>query len=88
MNELAFNDDGSLNVPDPVPYAQQLKERNASQEGLNRDQIKDQLTNQSEYVFDPDTAVPPDHHWVERGLVMSCEGANHPNHRHFKVGRK
>jgi len=23
------------------------------------------------------------HQWVERGAVVSCEGAGHPNHRHF-----
>lgn len=39
----------------------------------------------AEAVFDPETAVPPEHKWVDRGLVMSCEGAGHPNHRHFKI---
>jgi len=24
------------------------------------------------------------HRWVDRGLVLSCEGAGHPNHRSFK----
>lgn len=24
------------------------------------------------------------HHWVDRGLVMSCEGGDHPPHRAFK----
>ncbi len=22
------------------------------------------------------------HKWVERGAILSCEGANHPSHRH------
>ena len=39
----------------------------------------------AEGVFDPETAVAPEHNWVDRGLVMSCEGAGHANHRHFKV---
>lgn len=39
----------------------------------------------AEAVFDPETAVPPEHKWVDRGLIMSCEGAGHANHRHFKI---
>lgn len=39
----------------------------------------------AEAVFDPETAEKPTHNWVDRGEVMSCEGAGHANHRHFKV---
>lgn len=39
----------------------------------------------AEGVFDPETAEKPTHNWVDRGEVMSCEGAGHANHRHFKV---
>lgn len=39
----------------------------------------------AEAVFDPETAEKPIHNWVDRGEVMSCEGAGHANHRHFKV---
>lgn len=35
-------------------------------------------------IFDPDTAKPITHRWVDRGQVMSCEGAAHGNHRAFK----
>lgn len=28
-----------------------------------------------------------EHRWVDRGLVLSCEGASHPNHRSFKRQR-
>jgi hypothetical protein len=35
-------------------------------------------------TFDMDNMPSQTHRWVDRGVVMSCEGANHPNHRHFK----
>lgn len=28
------------------------------------------------------------HIWVERGAIISCENAGHPNHRHYKVQPK
>lgn len=37
-----------------------------------------------EYEFDMDNPPKVDHFWVDRGLVLSCEGAQHPNHRVFK----
>lgn len=30
-----------------------------------------------------DISKKQEHSWVRRGLVVSCEGANHPTHRHF-----
>lgn len=42
----------------------------------------------AEAIFDPETAVAPEHNWVDRGLVMSCEGAGHANHRHYKVNKR
>ena len=49
-----------------------------------RQQIHDELKEQYEYTFDLDNMKPQQHKWVDRGEVMSCEGAGHPNHRHFK----
>jgi hypothetical protein len=37
--------------------------------------------------IDLDNLPKQEHHWVKRGIVMSCEGMNHPNHRHFLVRR-
>lgn len=42
----------------------------------------------AEGVFDIDNAVKPEHNWVDRGLVMSCEGADHANHRHIKTQKR
>ena len=41
-----------------------------------------------EYSMDMDTLPAVSHFWVDRGEVMSCEGAGHPNHRHFKFKRQ
>ena len=30
---------------------------------------------------------PQVHRWIDRGAVMSCEGAGHPTHRTFKTLR-
>ena len=40
------------------------------------------------YNFDMDNPEPKKHIWVDRGLIMSCEGADHPNHRHFKFKKE
>ena len=37
----------------------------------------------NEFELDLDNLPPTKHNWVKRGIVMSCEGANHPSHRHF-----
>ena len=38
-----------------------------------------------EHTFDIGNMPKVIHNWVERGDVVSCEGAGHPSHRHFKV---
>lgn len=40
-----------------------------------------------EYELNLDTTQKPQHNWVRRGLKLSCEGANHPNHSHILVGK-
>jgi len=40
---------------------------------------------QSQYQVDIDNLPKVNHQWVDRGTVLSCEGAGHPNHRHFKT---
>lgn len=38
----------------------------------------------SQFLLDLDNLKPQEHIWVDRGLVLSCEGAAHPSHRVFK----
>lgn len=49
-----------------------------------RQKIHDELREQYEYTFDMDKMKPITHRWVDRGEVMSCEGAGHDNHHAFK----
>lgn len=49
-----------------------------------RQAIHHELSERSEATFDMDNLTPIAHHWVDRGAVISCEGAGHPNHRHFR----
>ena len=52
-----------------------------------RQQIVEELQKRSQHTIDLDNLPPVKHIWVDRGEVMSCEGADHPNHRHFKFKR-
>lgn len=61
----------------------QSRYRESPSESL-RDEIKQELQSINEAIFDPDSLTPVVHNWIDRGLVMSCENAGHPNHRHFK----
>ena len=70
-------------------YAEYRAELEAEQSGKDYDSIKRDLSYQSHIVAELDNLPPQQHIWVDRGLVLSCEGANHPNHRSFKrqIGR-
>lgn len=65
-------------------YEEYQKELEAEQKNKTRDEIIDELNQKSEYVFDPATAPKQSHRWVDRGLVLSCEGAGHANHQAWK----
>lgn len=57
------------------------------QEGMTKDEIAAEMEARHEYVQDLDNLPEVKHNWVERGLKVSCEGANHPHHSHFLVKR-
>jgi len=50
-----------------------------------RRQIHEELQTRAEVTVDLDNLPKQAHRWVNRGLVISCEGAGHQNHRHFKM---
>ena len=68
-----------------MSYAEQLDELYEEQKSMTPDQIAEDMANNSEYSIDLNNLPGVKHVWVDRGAVMSCEGANHPSHRHFKV---
>jgi len=47
----------------------------------------DELEPVVESSFNVDDLVKVKHQWVKRGVVVSCEGGDHPSHRHFLVKR-
>lgn len=70
-------------------YRQEIK---AEQEGLSQEEIINHLRAQKDtngqplysHIFDTNNLQPQQHNWVDRGTVMSCEGAGHPHHQSFK----
>lgn len=46
-----------------------------------------EMTNEGpvEYEIDLNDLPGVTHKWIDRGDVVSCEGAGHASHRHFKV---
>lgn len=36
-----------------------------------------------EYELNLDELPKQTHNWIQRGIKVSCEGANHPHHSHF-----
>ena len=53
----------------------------------DQEAIDEEIKRRTEYELNMDTLPAVSHFWVDRGEVMSCEGAGHPNHRHFKFKR-
>lgn len=54
------------------------------QESMTHKEIVDHM---GDTAIDLDNLKPQKHLWVDRGAVMSCEGAAHANHRAFKRRR-
>ncbi len=50
-----------------------------------RQKLHEELKTQYEHTLDLNNLPKVNHNWVDRGTVLSCEGAGHPNHRHFKT---
>lgn len=54
------------------------------QKDMTSEEVKELMQKTSEFMLELDNLKPQEHRWIDRGLVMSCEGATHPNHRAFK----
>jgi hypothetical protein len=73
-------------IPDIEAYASEQARIRREQEGMTKEEVMAKLAAENESVVDLDSLTQT-HHWIDRGNIMSCEGANHPNHRHRKVRR-
>lgn len=65
-------------------YKKRQQEVKSEQSEMTSEQVKEMMNRQSEFLLELDNLRPQEHIWVDRGVVMSCEGAAHPNHRTFK----
>jgi hypothetical protein len=59
----------------------------AEQEGMTKEEIAAELEQRFEHTFDLDNMPKQKHNFVKRGIVISCEGADHPSHRHFLTSK-
>lgn len=61
------------------------RETNLDPKAMSKEQYMENFP--AEYKLDLDNFPKHKHNWVQRGIKMSCEGANHPHHSHFLVKR-
>ena len=59
----------------------------AEQQGMSREEVLDLMSKTSEHAIDLENLPKQGHHWVDRGLKVSCEGGAHLHHSHFKTQR-
>lgn len=71
-------------MSDKQSYKEYREELTEKQGDKTRDEIREQLEKRNEFLLDLDNLKPQEHHWIDRGTVMSCEGGSHPPHRAFK----
>lgn len=65
-------------------YIDQLIERVAKEEEITIEHARERVLKESDYVFDINKAQPVEHHWIDRGAKLTCEGAMHPSHSAWK----
>lgn len=62
-------------------WKQELKDE---QKDMTKEEVMEQLKRRSEWLADMDNLPKQGHNWIDRGLIMSCEGAGHPYHQASK----
>lgn len=65
-------------------YKEHQAQLKQEQGQMSREEIAELMKKRNEFMLDLDNLQPQQHRWVDRGAVMSCEGAAHPSHRAFK----
>lgn len=72
---------------DKQTYEQYRQQLIADQNSLTKDELLQKMNAENEVSIDLDNLPKQKHNFVKRGIVISCEGAGHPSHRHFLVKR-
>lgn len=73
-------------------YKQYRETIKAQQEGLTPEEVVERLKSKKDdtgeplysHILDINNLPQQDHNWVDRGVVISCEGAGHPHHQSYK----
>jgi len=65
-------------------YIDRLIGHIAESEEISLEDAAKEFVKRSDHSIDFDNLPKQGHIWVDRGLVMSCEGAPHANHQVFK----
>ena len=69
-------------MSDEPTYDEKLQDMVAH--GAPRSDLTALMQQHNDDVLDLDALPRQQHHWVDRGLKMSCEGAGHPMHQAWK----
>jgi len=75
-----------MNSEEYTPYTKQAQETEvkAQQSEMTYEEVVKLMNKQSEYSLELDNLKPQQHNWVDRGLIMTCEGSNHAYHESYK----
>lgn len=69
---------------DTQTYREYREQVEFEQQAKDYGQIRDEMSKKSEFMLEMDSLPKQNHVWVDRGAVMSCEGAAHANHHVYK----
>lgn len=67
-----------------LTYKEYRAKLQSEQSGKTKDEVLDEMKRTSEWVADLDNLPVQEHRWIDRGVIMSCEGGSHPHHQTSK----
>jgi hypothetical protein len=65
-------------------YSERKAEIKERQSTMTREQIFEHMAHKNESAVDLNNLPAQSHNFVNRGVVVTCEGAGHPSHRFYK----
>ena len=79
-----------MNSEEYTPYTKQAQEAEIKdqQAEMTYEEVANLMNRQSEYSLELDNLKPQHHNWVDRGLMMTCEGSSHAYHEAYKRQKK
>ena len=79
-----------MNNEEYTPYTKQAQEDEVKDRHANMtyEQIVEDMRSRFDYSLELDNLKPQQHNWVDRGLMMTCEGSSHAYHEAYKRQKK